>query len=330
MTMHSNNPAEIPMFMLTWGDVRTLNSGLFAVDEYHITENQSVRLSAKGSFQRDGLHSDFGRNTLQIYYPEMERYNNRFTGNVSGRYSFRRNAWESSVNIGYGNRAPSVSEAYGFYLFNTFDAYDYLGNPHLKQESALETGFSIGWKKLPCEVKAEISYFYFNNYITGKPDAGLSYMTPGASGVKVYRNLPSATILNTSLLMKFRLLDDFLWNSKITFARGQDDRKNNLPLIAPLNYDATLTFRKEKFFAEGGISGAARQTYFSPDYGEDETGSYIIANLSAGYSFKLNRVIFSLKLGVENLFDLYYSTYADWKNIPRRGRNVFVNLAIQI
>jgi len=33
-----------------------------------------------------------------------------------------------------------------------------------------------------------------------------------------------------------------------------------------------------------------------------------------------------VKLGAENIFDTYYSTFSDWNNIPRRGRNLFVNL----
>jgi iron complex outermembrane receptor protein len=328
MTMYSGNPDEIPMFMLTWGDIRTLNTGLFAVDEYAVGDKHSVRLSAKASFQRDGVQSDFGLNTLQVYYPGMTRYKNRLTGNISTRYRYRNDGWEVNMSAGYGSRAPSVSEAYGFYLFNTFDAYDYLGNPHLKQESALETDISLAWQKYRFEAKTEASYFYFNDYIIGKPDAALSHMTPGASGVKVYRNLSHASILNASLLLKYRFVECLLWNGKITYARGQDDRKNNLPLIAPLSYDAALTLRKEKFSAEASIAGATRQTRFSPEYGEDETKDYLIANLSVGYGFKINGVIFNLKSGIENLFDTHYSTYADWKNIPRKGRNIFINTGI--
>ncbi|MDR3245182.1 MAG: hypothetical protein LBT50_01965 [Prevotellaceae bacterium] len=330
MTMYPAMPNESPMFMLTWGDVRTLNSGLFAVDEYRFDNRSSVRFSAKGSFQRDGVQSDFGFNTLQIYYPDMQQYQNRFVGNISGRYQFRKDTWDAALNVGFGSRAPSVSEAYGFYLFNTFDIYDYLGNPHLKQESAVETSVSLGWKKRPLEVKAEASYFYFTDYIIGKPDAGLLHMTPGASGVKVYENLPHASIFNTNLLLKYSFLEYFSLNGKITYSRGQDDRKNNLPLIAPLNYNTSLTFGNANFFAEAGITGALRQTHFSPEYGEDETEDYLVANLSAGYSFKINKMIFNLKAGIENLFDAYYSTYSDWKNIPRKGRNVFVNIGIKL
>ena len=31
-----------------------------------------------------------------------------------------------------------MTEAYGYYLNNTFDQYDYIGNPSLKNESAVE------------------------------------------------------------------------------------------------------------------------------------------------------------------------------------------------
>jgi iron complex outermembrane receptor protein len=331
MTMYpKDKPNEALMFLLTWGGVRTLNGGLFAVDEYRINENHSVRLSAKASLQRDGVGSDLGWDELTVYYPAgIKRFQNRVIGNAALHYRFRKEAWETVLNAGYGNRAPSVSEAYGYFLFNTFDSYDYLGNPALKQESSVEISVSQAWKKRTLEVKGEVSYFYFTNYIIGQPDEALPKMTPGATGVKVYRNLPHASILNASLLLKYGLGEYFLWNGKFTYARGQDDRGGNLPLIAPLGYDVSLTFRKGKFSAGAGIAGAARQTHFSPGYGEDETRSYLIANLSAGYGFKINKVIFNLKAGVENLFDTYYSTYADWKNIPRKGRNIFINLGIK-
>ncbi|MDR0748874.1 MAG: hypothetical protein LBF62_04810 [Tannerellaceae bacterium] len=330
MTMYSNNPGEIPMFMLTWGDIRTANTGIFGVDEWRLNDNYSVRLSGKLSFQRAGMASDFGYESLLGYYPGVERFTNRAVGNIAARYLVRAGNWDGGLSVGYGSRAPSVSEAYGFFLFNTFDAYDYLGNPHLKNESSLETSASLRWWNHVFEAKAEVSHFYFNNYIIGKPDAGFYHMTLGATGVKVYQNLPHAGLLNTSLLLKYRFLDFFTLNGKAAYARGRDGDGSNLPLIAPFEYGVSLRFGKNRFVAEGSIAGAARQTAFSPGYGEDETGRYTAAGFSAGYSFKVRKLVFNLKAGVENLFDTYYSTYADWKNIPRKGRNIFVNLGINL
>lgn len=335
MTMYPADPNEKTMFMLTWGDIRTFNTGLFAVDELRFGDNRSLRLSAKGSFQRDGVNDKkYGWNTLQIFYPEMKQYKNRFTGNVSARYRFRKNNWEANANAGYGSRAPSGSESYGYYLYNTFDAYYYLGNPHLKHESALETGLSLAWKPGALELKAEASNFYFTDYIIGKIEPALKEnglrMNYGEEGVKVYRNLPHASLLNTSLLLKYRFLNFCTLNGKATYARGRDHEGASLPLIAPFSYDASLRFAKNRFVAEAGVAGAARQTDFNPEYGEDETEKYATVNLSAGYSFRVKKTVFNLKAGVENLFDAHYSTYADWKNIPRKGRSVFINLGMEI
>jgi iron complex outermembrane receptor protein len=328
MTMYSNNPNEIPMFMLTWGDIRTANTGIFGVDEYRFNDSHFVRLSGKISFQSAGVASNFGYESLRGYYPEMAQYANRLIGNVAARYRFYSNDWDISASAGYGNRAPSVSEAYGFFLFNTFDAYDYLGNPDLKNESSVETRFSLSKKHRNFEAKADVSHFFFHSYIIGKPNADLYHMTIGAGGVKVYQNLPHASILNAGLSLKYQFADYFTWSGKASYARGKDNKNGNLPLISPLSYNTSLTFRSDHFTAEAAIAGAVRQTHFSPEYGEDETKDYLIANLSIGYAFKVNKVIFNLKSGVENLFDAYYSTYSDWNNIPRKGRNFFVNLGI--
>jgi iron complex outermembrane receptor protein len=330
MTMYPNNPDEMPMFMLAWGDVRTANTGLFGVDEWRVGDSHSVRLSGKLSFQRAGVASDFGYESLLGYYPEAKRFTNRAVGNIAARYLVRAGDWDGSLSVGYGSRAPSVSEAYGFFLFNTFDAYDYLGNPHLKNESSLETSASLRWRNHAFEAKAEVSHFYFNNYIIGRPSVDLHRMTVGATGVKAYQNLPHASLLNAGLLLKYRFSDFFTFNGRATYARGRDGDGGNLPLIAPFGYDVSLKFGKNRFVVESNIAGAARQTAFSPGYGEDETERYAVAGFSAGYSFKVRQLVFNLKAGVENLFDTYYSTYADWKNIPRKGRNIFVNLGIEL
>lgn len=334
MTMYPKDANEETMFMLTWPDVRTLNTGLFIVDQYNIGKNHSLRFSAKGTFQRDGLyshgkHGDFGLEQNRGYYPNMSAFKNRILGNVSALYQFKKNGWEGNANVGYGNRAPSVSEAYGFFLFNTFDTYDYLGNPYLKAESALETSLSVKWKRKTLEAKLEVSNFYFTNYIIGKPAPNLYHMTIGATGVKVYQNLPNAVIRNASLLLKYSFWEYFAWNGKLSYARGKDNQRENLPLIAPVGYTTSLIFHKEKLFAEADIAGSSRQTHFSSEYGEDETKGYLIANIAFGYHFRVSKTVFGVKSGVENLFDKYYSTYADWKNIPRKGRNFFMNLEIE-
>ena len=39
---------------------------------------------------------------------------------------------------------------------------------------------------------------------------------------------------------------------------------------------------------------------------------------------------FSIRAGVENLFDKQYATYADWNHIPQKGRNIYMNLTFEL
>ncbi|HAH54594.1 MAG TPA: hypothetical protein DCM02_04735 [Flavobacterium sp.] len=85
-------------------------------------------------------------------------------------------------------------------------------------------------------------------------------------------------------------------------------------------------YRKEKFTSQIAVQESATQTQYSPFYGEDRTPSYAILNFDSGYSFTLEKVKCNMKIGIENIFDSYYSTFSDWNNIPRKGRNFFLNV----
>jgi iron complex outermembrane recepter protein len=328
MTMYPDDPSGKPMFMYTWPDVRTLNTGVFLEDKYRLSPENFLQISTKLAMQRDGVQSDFGLNTLQIYYPDMNRYKNRFLWNIAGKHLFYSKNIRCKIGVGYGLRAPSPSESYGFYLYNSFDNYDYIGNPHLKNESSWEGNFSFAITKDKFNFYIDASYFYLYNYIIGKPDKGLSSMTINASGVKVYENLNHASILNVDANIKQSFLNYFTWTTKASCSFGEDDHHGALPLIAPFSYTSTLTFNKNRINAEMSLQGAAKQYKYRAEYGEDQTPAYFISGASIGYEFPLKKYIPSLRIGVENIFDRKYSTYSDWNNILRKGRNFYINLMI--
>ena len=81
-----------------------------------------------------------------------------------------------------------------------------------------------------------------------------------------------------------------------------------------------------EFTVRDYLNGDFEQINYSPEYGEDLTSAYKIWNISADYNFKINKVRTVVQVGAENLLNEYYSTYADWGNIPRMGRNIFTSL----
>ena len=330
MTMYPKDLSEKSMFMYTWPDVRTLNSGISLDDKYVLDLKNVLQFISKLSFQRDGVESNSGYNTLQMYYPGMTQFQDRFLWNVNGKYTHYLKDIELKAGVGYGTRAPSPTEAYGYYLFNSFENYDYIGNPLLKNESSAEGNLGFKLTKPKYSISLEGSYFYFSNYIIGKPNKSLSSMTIGASGVKVYENLPHATILNTNLDTKVLFLKYFHWVNRAAFSLGEDNNHDALPLIAPFSYSSSVEFQRKKISGAIEWQGATKQYNYSQEYGEDETPAYSILNVSAGYDISLKHNIANIKTGVENIFDRKYSTYADWNNIPRKGRNVFLSLTIHV
>jgi len=328
MTMYPADSNEKLMFMYTWPDVKTLYAALFLEDNIALNCHSSLKFSTSFASHFNQVASELGLESLQIFYPNMKDSKNRILQSISSNYSYDRNGFSYGFGLAYGERAPSVSEGYGFYLFNSFDLFDYIGNPELKNESSLEGSFSVGFKTQKFSSKVSSSYFHISNYIVGKPDDSLIPMTIGATGVKIYTALDYATIFNADLNLEYQFSGNLKWKGQLVYSYGKDFEDRNLPFISPLRYFSALDFRKGKFTSEIAVQGNATQTQYSPFYGEDRTPDYAILNLNAGYSLAFEKVKCNAKIGIENIFDTYYSTFSDWNNIPRKGRNFFVNLAV--
>ena len=303
MTMYPNDPNELPMFMLTWPDVRTANGGIYAEDELDLN-GSFLKIATRMTVQNQNVADEFGLNSLKIFYPEM--------------------------GLSYGDRAPSVTEGYGFYLFNSFDNHDYIGDPELANEKSMEANAKISWEKSKLKLSAEANYFHIADYIIGEIDPSLSVMTIGAEGVKIYKNLEYANLFNTSLDVEYAILPELKWSGLISYHRGTDNNGGNIPFISPFSYRSGFQFDNRSFSAALRVTGAGKQVNYNPEFGEDQTKAYTVCSLTFGKTFNFNNDSMYAKFGVENIFDENYSTYTDWKNIPRIGRNFFLTLSYSI
>jgi len=327
MTMYPEDPDENLMFMLTWPDVRTLHTGIYAEDSFTVKENGTLKFSSRLAFQHEKIADEFGLNSLKIFYPDMDDSQNRFLVNLSAEYSIQNEHSKWALSGGYGQRAPSVSEAYGFFLYNSYDNFDYIGNPYLENEKSAEINASFNYDINKFNIGAEASYFYMPDYIIGEIDSDLSPMTIGAEGVKIYTALNYASIVNTGVNMSYQFLKGFTLAANAGYNLGQDDKGNSLPQISPVQYGSSLSYKKGMFDAAFLMRGATEQTNYGEDYGENPSDAYTIFNMNIGSSFYFGSQKLIAKAGVENIFDVFYSTYADWNGIPRKGRNIFLNLS---
>ena len=328
MTMYPNDSSQPAMFMYTWPDIRTFYTGIFAKDIFVLNEKEQLSGSLRLGYQNNRIAEDVGLESLQIFYPDIEDSKSRFLTSISSNYNYKTTNYDVSFGLGYGERAPSVSEGYGFFLFNSFDNYDYIGNPTLDNEKAIEVNAGANYHKGKFHIGVEASYFYIMDYIIGEIDETLTSMTIGANGVRIYEALPNASIFDVYLNSSYELSNSFSVNGTIGYNYGQGSNNEKLPLIRPFTYLAEVNYKAKRFNAAIQLEGNGNQSSYSSYYGEDETPSYGVLNLNFGNVYHAKETKFVLKYGVENILDTNYSTFADWNNIPRQGRNFYMNLSL--
>ena len=326
MTMYPGGAA--PMYMVTWPDVGTLNTGVALNDRISLTDQQSLTLIAKWAVQWQKLNNEEGYHALRVFFPGMKDSYHQVIGRIAATYQLSFANSKLSFGAGWGSRAPTVTEAYGYYLNNTFDQYDYIGNPRLKNESAIELNGNFNFSILPSfNFTLDANAFFFSNYIIGQFENRLSPMTVDAEGVKVYGNLSHATIVNTAFTADWKLSSWLTWNTRLSYAIGRDDQSDPLPLISPFAYTSSLIFAYKHFQGKAEVRGNTKQVNAGKKYGETATAAWAIGNISGQYTLLFQKHTLTFRAGVENLLDKRYSTYSDWCNIPQKGRNVYVNLS---
>ncbi len=327
MTMYSNDANEKDMFMLTWPDVNTRYLDAFGENIIQLSEQAKLTFNGGLAIHQNEIKSDFGLNSIRIFYPDVESTKTRFLKRFYTAFNIHKDhRIFYSAHLSYGERAPSVSEGYGFYLFNSMDKYDYVGNPYLKNEKSLSVSTSIQLIKNRYSFKVSGSYFFINDYIIGNIIQDLSAMTIGASGVKMYEQIKHAHIANVTLDAKFEIFDNLYWNTMLSYRRGRSNDIGDLPLIQPFSFYSEMSYSIKSFNAVISTNGATKLSNYNSNFGETAVSAYVLINLSLSHSFKFKEKSLALKAGVENLLDKEYTTFADWNRIPRMGRNFFFNL----
>lgn len=318
MTMYPKH--EKPMFMYTWPNVATQLYALYANESISVRKHL-FKLSGKISLHNTKIKDEMGRHTIEIFHPTYNGAQQRFLKNLSFGYGYHARKIEASASIGYNERAPSVSEGYGFYLFNNFDNYDYIGNPYLANEKALYALLHLNYRFDNIEIAMEANHYHIKDYIIGKVANNLSPMTLGAKGIKIYTALPYAKVSNLYTHLIYKILPHFKLSTHIGYHWGFDEKDDPLPLISPLEYGASLTYHSFPWQFYIHFHGNAEREHYNSGYGESPTQAFCLLDVSIARKWRG----FHFSLGVQNLFNQFYSTYADWNHIPRMGRNFIIN-----
>ncbi|ANI88566.1 hypothetical protein A9P82_04205 [Arachidicoccus ginsenosidimutans] len=325
MTMYPNDGGNI-MYMLTIPDAQRTVVGVDAVDEIHIGDGWQLMPGIHGEYNRSSIYSAEGKATLtSIYTGNPDRTTGLYNAYLQLNYHAV-SPFSFGIKLARGMRAPTLKEAYAFYLFDRVDGYDYLGNPTIKKEESYNTEFSIGYAERGFTATLKGFGYFFHNYIAGFVQSGFSPMTSGANGVKQYGNISSAHIIGATLLADWNISKRILFNSNTTWQKGRDKNKNYLPMMPPLKSANTFRYNTHgwRLFVEG--IGAAAQNKVSSFYGETHTPGFLIADAGADKTIDFNGQQIILGLTCNNIFNKYYYEHLDVIKLPREGRNFIMHV----
>jgi iron complex outermembrane recepter protein len=324
MTMYPEG--EGAMFMLTWPDVRR-NSTLATVHHgYTFKSKIGIKNSAQIEIQNNRIASDFGMKQLQAVGYSQEDIIQRTGLQLNSQLTYPIVKGQSaSAKLAATQRIPTVSEQFGYYLFNSLDRYDYLGNPTLKNEQSLQLELAYAIQKKSLSLKIQAFAYSFQNYILGL-NSDFDAMTIGALGVRSYTNIESAKVYGFELQCLVKLNSNWNISSQNSYTKGIDNSDRSLPLIPSAKSVNELQYKGEKLSGDIRLTHSAKQDNIAEYYGESNTDSYTLLDFNIAQDIRIAGATLNLELSVLNLMDKNYVDHLDWIKIPRMGRSFNASL----
>ena len=325
MTMFPEGESE--MYMVTWPDVNRTVLGIYASETHRFKNTDELMWTGRIDFGESRVQSEFGRKQFEVFrYDVSEPFTHRVYS-TSLSYSKALGAHSSlTLETSYSERLPSVSEQFGYYIFNSMDAYDYIGDPLIKNESAYkaEIGHRFNHKKLL--LSSAVYAMHMPNYILGMVDQNLDGMTLGSNGVKQYANIAYAQLLGFEVEATLKLKKWLEINTSFTYTYGQDADHEALPLIPPLKNRTRFLTKFGRNMASVSLVSAGEQNRIRASEGEQKSPAYAIVDLQYSRRFGNEKHGLFLMTGADNIFDTNYYDHLDWNALARPGRNFFVKV----
>ncbi len=325
MTMYPNTSSEPDMYMLTWPDVQKTSSLYFIKDVITLNAKSGIVVSGKLQIDYNQIITEEGRKYMEPMGYEGPSTYVLPSLDVEFKHALNKNN-SFLIHAGYASRGPSTSEQYGFYLFNAYDGYDYIGKPTIKAEQALKADLSYQLATKKWLIESSLFGYKIQDYILGITATDYDGMTIGSNGVRVYDNVSSATLYGAELAVSVEIYKWLDAMAKATFTRGILEDNSNLPLIPPLNGLFAFKANYKSWEAMFETEFASSQNKINEQYGDQKTPGYVVNNLRAIKTFRLKSSALNVELGVDNMFNIAYRNHLDWGNILRIGRNFYVQV----
>ncbi len=227
-----------------------------------------------------------------------------------------------SIALSQQQRLLHQSELYGFYLFQSQDGYDYIGNPKLKPEQRFALQMQFAYERAQSGVFVEMYYNRFRNYVAAR-NVHIPSMTVGAKGVKQYSNYTAAWNIGFNAAGWWEPFPTVVGMVIVKASTGRRADGLLLPAMMPWNFHAFLRYRPAQWWIALSCEGALANRSVATWAGETPDPGYTIWGLQVGW--QVQQVV-TVRIGVENIFDVRYHRFSDWNDLPAPGRNFYLSL----
>ena len=326
MTMYPD--VGSPMYMLTYPDV-VRNSASISLDYNKIfLKRNLLKMGFRYEKAATFIISDFGEQQLNVFNMSGKdpKKMDLINANVSISKKIKKST-ELKLTTSYGQRLPTTSEQFGFYLYNRQNGYDFVGDPDIKKEGAWQNQLMAVWHKKKIRTHVAVFHYQFHDYIMGIYASNYSNMTIGAKGVMFYENTGKASLMGGEWSLMSDITKTTHLMSTATYSYGYDFENDPLPLIPPLKITNSISQKWKGFMIQPEVIWSSAQNNISAKFGELSTKSFLLMNLRLYKTFQLKQGAIEMSTGIENIADTNYREHFDWGNIPRLGRNFFMNLS---
>jgi iron complex outermembrane receptor protein len=242
--------------------------------------------------------------------------------------------FEVSGGVGHTSRVPEPEEQY--YALRRMGS-DWVGNPSLapSQNTGVDGAFSF--RRHGLFFGSSVYFDRVKDYITVNSQQKIN-MVAGVmnSLARSYQNV-AARLYGGELEAVYGLTQRVYLSSNVSYVRGAQDPiaskgilSRNLPEMPPLRSRAGIRYATGRISAELEGVFVTRQNKVNSDLAEAPTAGYGTANLGVSGEFKR----FTIRIGLQNLFDRYYTEHLSFQRdpfrtgvrVPEPGRNLFLNI----
>ncbi|BFU59236.1 MULTISPECIES: TonB-dependent receptor plug domain-containing protein [Rodentibacter] len=287
----------------------TYDSSYFLTNKKELNE-KSIAAEYRLLSEQDHSLSLSGR------YINSNKYDNSFTGRISGAYRLSPN-FKAHASIGNAIQNPTITEYYGY-------NGQYIGNPNLKPEKSRGGDIGLLIENTDKSHHLDITYFARNveNFISSQSTG----VWPNTVTRSI--NLEGKTkIKGIEIAYNGKLTEDLTVYANYTYTQTKDSKGKELNRRPKHTANAGLAYQvTEKLGTNVNVSYVSQRmdNYYesSPPYATRavKLPSYTLANLGVDYQLIPNLTLYA---NLNNLFDKKYENILGY---GQDGRNVYVGL----